>query len=187
MKLLNTLSDGVFKVEKAIVIVLVGVMFISLTIGVVFRYFLKMPLHWADETAIFSLVWLTFVGGSMSLKQGQIAAVTMFIDLLKGRLRHILLCFSTILVFGFGLLLLFASIHWITQPTIVFQRSSIMQIPMLYPYLSVPVGLFFFCIHSLNLCVQTIRGVENSAGHLETIVDTVPDNKPLKSLKNEVI
>lgn len=167
MKLINVLSDIVFKIEKAFAIILVGLMFISLTAGVLFRYFLVMPLHWADEIAIFSLVWLTFIGGSMSMKQGNVAAVTVFVDRLNGKLRYVLLCISAVMVLGFGILLLLASIKWILQPTIAFQKSPIMQIPMIYPYLSVPVGILFLCIHSLNLFVETLMGTNQSEDLME--------------------
>lgn len=168
MKLISHLSDVIFKIEKVLVIILVGLMFISITTGVLFRYFLKMPLHWADETAIFSLVWLTFIGGSMSIKQGHVASVTIFIDRLNGKLKYILLCISTILILGFGVLILLTSIKWILQPTIAFQKSPIMQIPMIYPYLSVPVGILFLCIHSLNLFVEVLMGTNPNKGLIET-------------------
>lgn len=179
MKLINYLSDIVFKIEKISAIILVGVMFISLTAGVLFRYFFKMPLHWADETAIFSLVWLTFIGGSMSIKHGHLAAVTIFMDRLPGRLRHILLCVSTTLVLGFGILLFLVSIEWVLQPTITFQKSPIMEIPMIYPYLSVPVGMLFLCIHSLNLVAKTLMGTDQA----ETLTETGRTN----SLADEVV
>jgi TRAP-type C4-dicarboxylate transport system permease small subunit len=180
LKLVNNLSDIVFKIEKVFVIILVGLMFTSLTAGVLFRYFLKMPLHWADETAIFSLVWLTFIGGSMSIKHGHLAAVTIFVDRLPGRLRHILLCISTTLVLGFGILLLVVSIEWVLQPTIAFQKSPIMEVPMIYPYLSVPIGMLFLCIHSLNLVVKTLTGTNQTENLTET-------DRATNSLADEVV
>lgn len=179
MKLIRKISNAVFALEKGLAILLVSMMFISLTTGVIFRYFLKLPLHWADETAIFSLVWLTFIGGSMSIKQGQLAAVTMFTNRFSERIRNLFLCVSNTLVLIFGILFLIISIKWIFQPTIGFQKSPIMQIPMIYPYLSVPIGLLFLCIHSLHSFMETVIAVRQT--------ETASKAEKMNALPDEVM
>lgn len=169
MKIIRHLSDVVFKIEKGLVIILVALMFISLTTGVLSRYLIKIPLHWADETAIFSLVWLTFIGGSMSLKYGHISAVTIFVNCLPSKLRKILRFLSTALVLAFAILIFVLSVNWITQPTISFQKSPIMEIPMIIPYLSVPVGLLFFSIHSFKLFADNFQKSHQTIELSETI------------------
>ena len=66
-------------------------MLFSLAAGVVYRYVLKSPLVWSDEVAIFSLIWLTFIGGSMSVKLGRTAVVTIFVDKFTGKVKKFLL------------------------------------------------------------------------------------------------
>lgn len=160
MRVINRLSDLVYKIERFLVVILVGLMFIALTAGVLSRYFFKIPLHWADETAIFSLVWLTFIGGSMSLKQGGISSVTIFLDRMPERLRKTLIFITNSLVLAFALLILVYSIKWVLQPTIAFQMSPVMEVPMIYPYLCVPIGMLFFSIHSLTRFADTFKKAE---------------------------
>lgn len=87
MKFIHSLSEILHSIEKILAIILCIFMLISLSLGVFYRYFLSSPLNWSDETAIFSLAWLTFIGGSMSIKRQNSAAVTLFMDKMNGKTK----------------------------------------------------------------------------------------------------
>lgn len=157
MAFIHWLSNVIFKVEKILAIILGLVMLVSLAAGVFFRYVLKSPLHWSDETAIFVLVWLTFIGGSMSIKMGKTATITIFVDRLKGSLKRFFMGLSFLLIFVFSAYLLYLSVIWLSSPNILVQRSSSMNMPMIYAYLSVPVSFLFISIHAIDLLVQNFR------------------------------
>lgn len=157
MAFIHWLSNVIFKVEKILAIILGLVMLVSLAAGVFFRYVLKSPLHWSDETAIFVLVWLTFIGGSMSIKMGKTATITIFVDRLKGSLKRFFMGLSFLLIFVFSAYLLYLSVIWLSSPNILVQRSSSMNMPMIYAYLSVPVSFLFISIHAMDLLVQNFR------------------------------
>lgn len=157
MAFIQWLSNVIFKVEKILAIILGLVMLVSLAAGVFFRYVLKSPLHWSDETAIFVLVWLTFIGGSMSIKMGKTATITIFVDRLKGSLKRFFMGLSFLLIFVFSAYLLYLSVIWLSSPNILVQRSSSMNMPMIYAYLSVPVSFLFISIHAIDLLVQNFR------------------------------
>lgn len=157
MAFIHWLSNVIFKLEKILAIILGLVMLVSLAAGVFFRYVLKSPLHWSDETAIFVLVWLTFIGGSMSIKMGKTATITIFVDRLKGSLKRFFMGLSFLLIFVFSAYLLYLSVIWLSSPNILVQRSSSMNMPMIYAYLSVPVSFLFISIHAIDLLVQNFR------------------------------
>lgn len=157
MAIIHWLSNIIFKLEKTIVIILGLVMLFSLAIGVFFRYVLKSPLVWSDEIAIFSLIWLTFIGGSMSVKLGRTAVVTIFVDKFTGKIKKVLLGISFFIVLMFAVYLLFLSVQWLSSPNILVQRSSSMNMPMIYAYLSVPVSFLFIAVHAADLLVQHFR------------------------------
>lgn len=154
---LKQLSDWVYTVEKGLVIILVATMFFSLSAGVIFRYYLNDPLLWSDELAIFALIWLTFLGGSMSIKRQQSAAVTLFTDRLQGRLKWLVISIGFAIITLFCLYLLYICYHWLASPNIAIQRSSSMRLPMIYVYLSVPVGFAFMMIHALALFKDSLK------------------------------
>jgi TRAP-type C4-dicarboxylate transport system permease small subunit len=157
MTFIHRLSDLVHKVEKFIVVILGLAMLISLSAGVLFRYVLDSPLTWSDETAIFSLVWLTFIGGSMGIKTQKSAAVSIFIDRFSGKIKNILFGIGLLAALIFVAYILYLSIIWLSSPTILIQKSNSMQLPMIIPYMSVPVSFFFLTIHSLDLFLKNFQ------------------------------
>ncbi|NSL52943.1 TRAP transporter small permease [Calidifontibacillus erzurumensis] len=160
MKLIHQLSDWLHAVEKILAILLCTIMLISLSAGVFFRYVLSAPLTWSDETAIFSLVWLTFIGGSMGIKKQNAAAITIFLDRFTGITRTTLLGISFFTVLVFVGYIFYQSVIWLSGPTILMQYSNSMRMPMIIAYLSVPVSFFFLIVHSLDLLCKNFRGKE---------------------------
>ncbi|HHX36360.1 MAG TPA: TRAP transporter small permease subunit, partial [Clostridiaceae bacterium] len=59
--------------------ILVAVMAIIVAIQVIWRYFLNSPLVWAEEFARYCLVWISFLGSAVALKEGKLAAVDIFV------------------------------------------------------------------------------------------------------------
>ena len=163
MKVIHKLSDWVYNLEKIIAIILCSLILVSLAAGVLYRYVLHSPLIWSDETAIFSLVWLTFIGGSMGIKLNESPAITLFMDKIKGTPRKILLAVGTLSVLVFVVYIFYLSVIWLSSPNIVVQKSSSMQMPMIYAYLSVPVSFFFMAIHTLSLFIKNFQTKEEEA------------------------
>lgn len=156
MKILQTISDNLFKVEKIMVILLLTIMLSSITFGVVFRYFLNNPLNWSDELAVYTLIWVTFIGGSMSIKTGRAAALELIFERISLKMQKVFLFTSYAIVTAFSIYCTYLALKWILGPTISQQMSPSLGITMFYPYLSVPVGLLFITIHSLNHCAQSL-------------------------------
>lgn len=154
MKILHQLSSWIYNIEKVMVMILGAVMLISLSAGVLFRYLLNSPLTWSDETAIFALVWLTFLGGSMSIKRQDSAAVTIIMDKLTGKTRQLLIGAGLAVLLAFVVYIFYLSIGWLSSPSISIQRSNSMGLPMIIPYLSVPVSFLFLVVHTLELLVN---------------------------------
>lgn len=158
MKFIHSLSEILHSIEKILAIILCILMLISLSLGVFYRYFLSSPLNWSDETAIFSLAWLTFIGGSMSIKRQNSAAVTLFMDKMNGKTKKVLIGISLLTVLLFALYIFYLSVMWLSSSNIMIQRSNSMQLPMIIPYLSVPVSFFFISIHTLDLILKNFQG-----------------------------
>lgn len=157
MRILTKVSDLVYAMEKVLAIIFGGIILFSLSAGVLYRYVLSAPLLWSDEVAIFSLIWLTFIGGSMGIKRQDSAAVSVFIDKLKGRAKQIAFAIGVLILLVFIAYIFYLSIGWLSSPNISVQRSSSMGMPMIYAYLSVPVSFIFMTIHSLELFLSTVQ------------------------------
>ncbi|RSK57084.1 TRAP transporter small permease [Bacillus canaveralius] len=172
MKIFSEINNLIYEIEKILVIVLLSTVLISLTSGVFFRYFFNNPLHWTEETSVFALAWVTFVGGSMTLKGKQSAAVSIIVEKFTGHAYNALVLICNLTVFLFCACMVFISIRWVASPFILFEKSIAMQMPMIVAYLSVPVGFSFMTIHSLEILLHdVVDGVKNvrSSGQNEVI------------------
>src|SRR4051794_13743031 len=98
MKLIMSLSDIVNKIETVLVIILGTVLLGSLSAGVISRYVFNAPIFWSDELALFCLAWITFIGGSMSLKAKASPSITMLTDSVNKRFRKIIQVIATFIL-----------------------------------------------------------------------------------------
>ncbi len=163
MKVIHKISDWVYNLEKIIAVILCSLILVSLAAGVLYRYVLHSPLIWSDETAIFALVWITFIGGSMGIKLNESPAITLFMDKIKGTTRKVLLALGILSVLVFVVYIFYLAIIWLSSPNILVQKSSSMQMPMIYAYLSVPVSFFFMAVHTLSLFIKNFQTKEEEA------------------------
>ncbi|MDS9471400.1 TRAP transporter small permease [Sporosarcina pasteurii] len=157
MSLFKIVSDSLFKLEKVIVIILLPILLFSLFADVLFRYALNSPLLWAQEISLFTFIFASFIGASMSVKVKEAVAVTILVDRIPVSLRNILIITGLLTSLLFTLLLVYLSIKWISNPTILYQKSVTTQIPMIIPYLSIPIGMFFMVIHFVHLFMDSLR------------------------------
>ncbi|WP_249872411.1 TRAP transporter small permease [Oceanobacillus saliphilus] len=150
------LSNWIYRAEKIIAMILCFIILISLTLGVVFRYVLSSPLTWSDEAAMFSLAWMTFIGGSMTIKAKSTPTIDIVTNIVKGTLRKIIIIIGYLLSFIFVTYILYVSIVWLSSPNILIQRSSSMAMPMIFAYLCIPVSFLFMSIHLFEMLLQSL-------------------------------
>lgn len=157
LKIINKISDGVFQFEKLLAILLTSVIFISLAAGVIFRYIFKNPLIWSDELAIFCLVWITFIGGSMGLKEKASPSITMLLDAVPPTIQKGLRVLSNVILLGFVGYVLYLAYYWISAPNIMVQVSPTLNLQKFYFYLSIPVSFTFMVIHVFNSIIEIFQ------------------------------
>jgi len=149
LKIVKKINNIIFSVEKVLAIILAITLLVSLAAGVFFRYVLKSPLFWSDELAIFCLIWITFIGGSMSLKIKASPSITILTDLVPARFKKYFTALSNIILLLFVTYILYLAIEWISMPNILVQTSTAMAMPKIYFYLSIPISFVFSVIHVL--------------------------------------
>lgn len=155
MKVFEKISDTLYRIEKCLAIILMTVMLLSIALGVIFRYFLNNPLTWSDELAVYMLIWLTFVGGSMSLKTGRAASLDLVFDRMSILWKRIFLVIGFATISSFGIIGLMMAIKWISAPTVLTTLSPGLKISMFLPYLAVPFGFACLTIHALVFFIKS--------------------------------
>ena len=154
---LRALSNNVFKIEKMLVIILLPITLFAMTFDIFFRYFFNSPLIWGQELTLYTFVWTSFIGASMSIKTKEAVAVTIFVDKLNYKFRNLFILVGLFVSSVFAVFILYLSVSWITNPHILIQKSVTTQTPMILMYFCIPFSLFFMSIHFINWFIESFR------------------------------
>jgi len=135
--------------EEYFVVWTMAIMTILVFIQVVMRYVFSNSLSWSEEMARFIFLWLSWIGASYAVKERSHFRVEMFANMIKGKSRLYFEYLVLIIWFVFSFVL-----TWYGTELILFisesgQTSAAMDLPMSWPYASVPVGCGLMCIRLL--------------------------------------
>ena len=105
------LSTAVLRTERAALTVLMGLLVLLILLNVVTRYS-GTPIYWVDEAAVFTMVWLTFVGASVMTRLRMDFAVGLVSDHLPPGGAKVLKVIATVGVRVFALALVWMCWVW---------------------------------------------------------------------------
>ena len=141
---INGFLDRLEIVVRWVMIFLILFMMGIVALGVFSRYFLKYSFSWGIELVRFSSAWLVFIGASISVRRGEHMALGFIKEKVDKKKRLFLTLIANAFVTVFLVWILVHGIRWCLSN--YTHLSSVMQIPMTYPYLSLPVGLAFIIV-----------------------------------------
>lgn len=105
------LSTAVLRAERAALTVLMGLLVLLILLNVITRYS-GTPIYWVDEAAVFTMVWLTFVGASVMTRLRMDFAVGLVSDQLPPGGAKVLKVIATLGVLVFALALVWMCWVW---------------------------------------------------------------------------
>ena len=150
------------KTVNFVIVVMFTIMASAVFIQVVFRYIIHQPIYWSEELPRFLLIWLTFLGSVMAMKNQSHLSITLVINRLPVRIRAGVQFVANILVIVFILIMVWGGIVLtrLTMPN----RTAALQMPTGLFYLAAPVGgvlmIFYLCKHTRNLFHDIIKKAE---------------------------
>lgn len=138
--------DRIFRrTNRALIGGMMFAMFVLVFVNVVGRYIFQVSYAPAEEISTFLMIWATYLGAGLALREGRHATIDIFLDRLPPSARRTL----RILLAGV-MLCFFAALCWLGVRMSLFgwsQETIATQIPAGIPYLAVPLGSLFFCLH----------------------------------------
>ena len=143
------------KANQALIGFMMVTMFVLVFTNVVTRYGFGFSIGWAEEISRFLMIWVTFLGAGLALREGRHVAIDFLQDKLRAEARHRLRTVLALLILAFlGLLVFygaeFAAFGW-------DKETMVTQIPRGIPYLAIPIGVGFFAIHLLLIFGRYVR------------------------------
>jgi C4-dicarboxylate transporter DctQ subunit len=143
------------RLTRLLVVILTITITITITLEVVFRYLLRLPLIGTEELATYVMVWLAMLSASMGVQGGAHIGMEALVNLAPtgvrravGHLNHaLILLFLAFLVY-------WGAVHTLA---VVGQMSPSLRIPMVWPYLAIPVGGALMFLQFLALAIELPR------------------------------
>jgi len=157
--LLHAGNEGLLQVCKLATIGLMVAIAGVIGAGVFFRYVLGDALSWSEEIAKFLMVWLTFTGAPIALREGGHVAIGLLPNALPARLRQAAQLATFLIILG----LMAVFVH----QGAVFAWNARMQIAatltfgfsLFWIFVAIPVGgALMFCI-ALEFALRALRGI----------------------------
>lgn len=153
MKAIKTFGDILDKVFRVFLQILVAVMAIIILIQVIFRYFLQSPLSWSEELARFCMIWLTFIGASIALKENSLSRVDLLVEIMPENVKKIIFIITDLIMLLITTMLFKYSVDLIKLPSTLMQKSASLHLPMLFAYIFIPIGLGALILQIIIRCI----------------------------------
>lgn len=125
-----------------------------LFVNVVMRYCFSASTSWAEESIRYLMVWITFIGGSVCVRQSAHIRMDFLMSFLSGSARRFLDRTVYLLSALFCGIMTFYGARLVAFTLSTGQASPALGIPMWWVYLAVPLGSGLMAFQFLCRCVN---------------------------------
>lgn len=136
---------------RVLVVIMTIAITVTITLEVIFRYCLQLPLIGSEELATYIMVWLAMLSASLAAREKAHIGMEALINLAPAGVKKAIgyVNYSLILFF-LAFLIYWGVVHTLA---VVGQMSPSVRISMVWPYLAIPVGggLLFIQFLALSL------------------------------------
>ena len=152
---IRRVNDVANRVTRVACAALGAGIFLVTFVQVFFRYVLNSSLLWAEEVGIYAMVWLTFLGSSLLLREWGHIGITVLLRTVSHRTRVTLLfAIETLML----LFLIFLAYYGTTTAVFGFsRRSPFMGFSTWWLKLAIPVGAVLMLLNLVEQIVADIR------------------------------
>lgn len=141
--------DRLRRFAEGVLVVLMGIMFVTFIGQVVFRYVLNLPLAWSDEICNFIWLWGILWGASFVMRNHEDIRFDMLYNLLPRRLKRTLTMLSSSLIVI--LLMLSLPKTWSYISFMNIEKSAAMGIPMSWVFGLYMVFVVAMCVRHADI------------------------------------
>lgn len=149
MKVLKFLNE---RLEEIFLVILMVAAVIIVTMQVLTRYLLKIPLPWSEEIARYMFLWLTWVGAAYATKERKHVRIDIVYNSLKPGAKKICDVISTLVWIGFLAMMSYLSLKLTASVASGGQIAVGSGLPMWIPYASIPTGMILMLFRLLQNC-----------------------------------
>jgi TRAP-type C4-dicarboxylate transport system permease small subunit len=159
--------------NRAVVGAMLAAMATLVFLNVVMRYVFNNSIAWTEEISRYLMIWTTYLGAGLALREGRHVAIEFFQDLLPSPLRRAVRVFVATLMLVFMALLVYWGFVYAQEAW--SQYTAVTNLPQGAFYLAIPIGAIIFSLH----LVATLREYVTRAPHSDVVAVDSPAVDPL--------
>lgn len=141
------IETGFVRLNQAVVVLLMGGMALLVFTNVVTRYVFGFSLNWAEESSRYAMIWVTYLGAGLAMREGRHVAIEYVQSLLPARWVPWVRGLVALVVLAFMVVLVMVGTDIVDRAW--RQRTPVLGWPMGAMYLSIPIGAGLFALHFL--------------------------------------
>ena len=127
------------------------------------RYLTNFSIVWAEEVARYLMIWMTFLGAGLALRQGAHAAIDNLQSAVGPRLGRLMRAVVVLLLLVFCGLMAWTGYEYMTR--MGRQVTPATRISFTYIYAAMPAGFLLFIVHLLLVLRTYLGSGAFEAGH----------------------
>ena len=144
--------DAVASASRFAVMVLMAAMTVDCLLGVFFRYVVQDALTWTEETARYLMIWMGFLATGLALREGGHIAVEIIVERMPPGVQRAMLALVRLLSLAFLAAVIGAGGALLVR--VSGQRTPVLGISMMWPYLAIPVGCLLTALEMVALALR---------------------------------
>lgn len=164
-KILYVLDKILGFIEEWVLFISTMAALIALFVNVVLRYGFNYSLAWSEELVREVIILTTFIGSSAAIKARSMIKIDALVQIVPA-LKTPLTFFSNFVTMVFSLMMVYYGWKMAALQMTTFQKTIIMQIPLIYLYAILPimgVMMFIRTIQVIHQDVQDLRAKAETA------------------------
>lgn len=167
--LAQSAGRGLDRVLDGLLFMVLGSMAGIVFVNVFFRFVLKNSLSWADEMAQVLMIWLTFLGAAVAMRDRMHYAFDYLVRRLPAGAQRVVVIGGHLLCIAMTILL----IYWSAQVTYLITAwvMPATGMPRSWVYAACPVGSLFILFYQIRNLVEDWRTRAPSTGGPAPVID----------------
>ena len=134
----NDIITVIHTVTNCVVVFLFSVVVLVVSAQVFSRFVVHLSIRWADELSRFAFVWLIYIGGAVTIRDGRNVCFDLILDSFTGRKWKVM--FTVVTAISMLFLILMTYFGVLVCKAELTESSPIMKWPMSIVCLAIPIG-----------------------------------------------
>ncbi|MFV0474643.1 MAG: TRAP transporter small permease [Pikeienuella sp.] len=119
-----------------------------LLVNVTLRYTMAAPLYFAEELAVYILIWMAFLAIAATIARQEMIALTFAVDNAPPWVRHGARIIVELIVLGLVAVLAVVSWRWLNGPAMQFEQALTLGMKKQPFYAIIPLFFFLATLHT---------------------------------------